>query len=142
VFIDSQGGPGAGRGLQVRRPGDAASCWLDVDAEPGTVVVNTGGLLAQWTNDEWRATPHRVVVTPEALTLPRYSIALFFDPDSEVLVECLPAFCSPERPAKYAPITSREYLLAKLAKAQQSGAAGSGVTQAGARQAHPAAVQA
>ena len=118
LFVDAAGGAEAARGLQVRRP-DGADDWLDVDAEPGTVVVNTGGLLAQWTNDAWIATAHRVVVTPAALALPRYSIALFVDPDEDVLVECLPGFCGPDRPAKYAPITSNAYLLAKLAEAQR-----------------------
>lgn len=118
LFVDSAGGPEAARGLQVRRPGSGDD-WLDVDAEPGTVLVNTGGLLAQWTNDEWIATAHRVVVTPAGLEQPRYSIALFVDPDSSVLVECLPGFCGPDKPAKYAPVTSIDYLLAKLAQAQR-----------------------
>ena len=118
LFVDAAGGAEAARGLQVRRPvgGDD---WLDVEAEPGTVLVNTGGLLAQWTNDEWCATAHRVVVTPAGLAQPRYSIAMFIDPDADVLVECLPGFCGPDRPAKYAPITSRDYLIAKLAEAQR-----------------------
>ena len=120
--MDAAGGPDAARGLQVRRPaagGGADDDWLDVVAdEPGTVIVNTGGLLAQWTNDAWVATAHRVVVTPAARTAPRYSIAFFTDPDPDVLVECLPAFCSAANPAKYAPITSQAYLLAKLATAQ------------------------
>jgi isopenicillin N synthase-like dioxygenase len=126
LFVDASGDAAAARGLQVRRPaadaahGAAASEWLDIEPEPGTVVVNTGGLLAQWTNDAWVATAHRVVITPEALTSPRFSIALFVvDPDADVLVECLPPFCGPGRPAKYAPITSKAYLLAKLAEAQQ-----------------------
>lgn len=121
LFVDASGDAAAARGLQVRRPAadGAASEWLDIEPEPGTVVVNTGGLLAQWTNDAWVATAHRVVITPEALTAPRFSIALFVDPDADVLVECLPPFCGPGRPAKYAPITSKAYLLAKLAEAQQ-----------------------
>ena len=121
LFVDAAGGAEAARGLQVRRPASAAPHgeWLDVVAdEPGTVIVNTGGLLAQWTNDAWVATAHRVVVTPAARTAPRYSIAFFTDPDPEVLVEVLPQFCSAERPAAYAPITSLDYLLAKLAAAQ------------------------
>ena len=56
--------------------------------------------------------------------MPRYSIAYFTDPDSEVLVECLPAFSGAERPVRYAPITSRDYLLAKRAEAQRSASNG------------------
>ena len=116
VFIDAaQTGGEDGGGLQVKRPDGR---WLDVPAQPGTVVVNTGGLLAQWTNDAWVATPHRVVAPPGPSPA-RFSIAYFVDPDSEVLVECLPAFCGPDRPSLYPPITSAAYLLGKLAAAQQ-----------------------
>ena len=45
--------------------------------------------------------------------------ALFVDPDEDVLVECLPGFCGPDRPAKYAPNSSKAYLLAKLAEAHR-----------------------
>jgi isopenicillin N synthase-like dioxygenase len=130
LFVDAGGGAEAARGLQVRRPHaqsrNAAAnddgSWLDVEPEAGTVIVNTGGLLARWTNDAWVATAHRVVVTDAALSQPRHSIALFVDPDAHVLVECLPAFCAPSEgcePARYVPITSEAYLLAKLAEAQQ-----------------------
>jgi isopenicillin N synthase-like dioxygenase len=122
VFVSTADGADAAKGLQVRKPGsgpDSPACWLDVTPGPGEVVVNTGGLLAQWTNDAWTATAHRVVVTPAALRQPRYSMAFFVDPDSETLIECLPRFCSATAPPKYAPITSKDYLLAKLAEAQQ-----------------------
>jgi len=118
VFVDAGGGADAASGLQVRRPGDAG--WLDVIPPPGTVVVNTGGLLARWTNDAWVATAHRVVVTPASAATARYSMAYFTDPDSEVMVECLPAYCGPSNPAKYAPISSLDYLLAKLSEAQRA----------------------
>ena len=29
-----------------------------VPAPPGTLTINIGDLLARWTNDRWRATPH------------------------------------------------------------------------------------
>ena len=123
VFVSTAGGPDAARGLQVRKPAGHVTadtdCWLDVTPGPGEVVVNTGGLLAQWTNDYWTATSHRVIVTPAALQQPRYSLAFFVDPDSEEVIECLPRFCSDAAPPRYAPITSKAYLLAKLAEAQQ-----------------------
>jgi isopenicillin N synthase-like dioxygenase len=59
-----------GGGLQVRsnsKPiSDNASSltggWVDVPAIPHTIVVNTGRLLARWTNGRYLATYHRVVV--------------------------------------------------------------------------------
>lgn len=42
-----------------------------------------GALLARLTNDNWRATAHRVIVPDlEAARQDRYSIAAFFDPDT------------------------------------------------------------
>jgi isopenicillin N synthase-like dioxygenase len=44
-------------------------------------IVNTGALMARWTNDEWRATAHRVIVNSEQVAARhRYSIAFFVDP--------------------------------------------------------------
>ena len=66
--------------------GDAG--WLDCFVPPqtsqgGSALVNTGALMARWTNDTWRATAHRVVVpTSDHARQHRYSIAAFFDPDS------------------------------------------------------------
>jgi isopenicillin N synthase-like dioxygenase len=75
------------------RPGRLADDgWLDcqVPAEMpagGAALVNTGALLSRWTNDTWRATAHRVIV-PDACAArqDRYSIACFFDPDSDSTV--------------------------------------------------------
>lgn len=121
LFVDHSGGPDGAAGLEVKQTlDDGSTRWVPVTPPPGCVVVNTGGLLARWTNDAWRATAHRVVSTRSSARAHRYSIALFNDPDADVLVDCLPQFVSEETPARYAPITSGEYLLAKLAEAQRS----------------------
>ena len=45
-------------GLEVRgRDGQ----WVSAVPIPGSYVVNVGDLLARWTNDQFRSTPHRVV---------------------------------------------------------------------------------
>src|SRR5580704_14280062 len=45
-------------GLEVRtQEGE----WIRPPAVPGTFVVNTGAMLARYSNDRFRATPHRVV---------------------------------------------------------------------------------
>ena len=62
--------------------------WQNVVVPPNGAIVNTGALMARWTNDEWRAMAHRVVVASEEMaSRSRYSIAFFVDPDKNALVE-------------------------------------------------------
>lgn len=82
------------------------------------LVVNTGALLARWTNDLWTATPHRVVVAPEAQPFSRYSIAMFIDPDAKTVCSVHDSFVAEGKEPKYPPITSIDYLLMKLREAQ------------------------
>jgi len=39
--------------------------WVAVPAIPGTLVVNIGDCMQQWTNDVWLSTVHRVVLPPD-----------------------------------------------------------------------------
>jgi isopenicillin N synthase-like dioxygenase len=45
-------------GLEVRTAEDE---WIRPPALPGTFVVNTGAMLARYSNDRFKATPHRVI---------------------------------------------------------------------------------
>ena len=82
--------------------------------ESATLLVNTGALMARWTNDTWRATAHRVVVKPEARCFHRYSIASFFDPDKKTICSVNPKFVGEGESPKYPPISSMDYLFMKL----------------------------
>ncbi|MDY7104964.1 MAG: 2-oxoglutarate and iron-dependent oxygenase domain-containing protein [Actinomycetota bacterium] len=99
-------------GLQVHTGGD----WHDVVPDPGALLANLGDLTAQWTNDRWRSTLHRVVPPPEGTTGPflRRSAAFFHDGDHDALVECLPTCQSEDNPARYPPVLAGEHLMAKL----------------------------
>jgi len=102
-------------GLQVRnRAGD----WVDVPAVPGTFTVNIGDLMAQWTNDQWVSTVHRVVNPPAELApdSARMSLVFFHQPNYDALVSCLDGCATPERPVKYAPVTSGDHLRSKFVK--------------------------
>ena len=102
-------------GLQVRG-GDGA--WCDVEPVPGTFIVNLGDLMAQWTNDRWVSTLHRVVNPPpdRRAGSRRASIAFFHQPNHDALIECLPTCRRPDEAPRYAPTTSGAHLLAKTAK--------------------------
>jgi isopenicillin N synthase-like dioxygenase len=89
-------------GLAVRMP---SGHWREVDAVPGTLLVNTGNLMVRWTNDEYLSTKHRVINTNK---VDRYSIPVFFGPSGDALIEVLPTCQGPERPALYEPITYKK----------------------------------
>jgi isopenicillin N synthase-like dioxygenase len=100
-------------GLQIVGPDGG---WHDVLPVEGAVLVNLGDLLAEWTNDRWRSTLHRVV--PPDRRAPgrarRRSVAFFHDGNYDALVECLPTCCSAENPPKYPPMLAGDHLMAKL----------------------------
>jgi isopenicillin N synthase-like dioxygenase len=99
-------------GLQIVAPDGK---WIDVIPADGALVINLGDLTAQWTNDQWRSTVHRVV-PPTATDGPavRRSAAFFLDGNWDALIECLPTCCSPTNPPRYPPVTAGEHLIAKL----------------------------
>jgi isopenicillin N synthase-like dioxygenase len=95
-------------GLEVRtREGR----WLAAPHIPNAFVCNIGDCLMRWTNDIYVSTPHRVV-NPAGRE--RYSVAFFLDPNPDAVVACLPTCATPDRPAKYAPITGADYLESRL----------------------------
>ena len=101
-----------GGGLEIQSPqGD----WLSAPYVPETLVVNLGQLMARWTNDVYRATPHRVV---NRLERDRFSIPFFFNPDHHASVECIASCTGPGRPAKYAPVLAGEHI-AELVRINQ-----------------------
>lgn len=77
LFQDNAGG------LQVQAPDGA---WIDVPPLDGAVIVNTGDIVPVWSAGTWRSTPHRVVNPPGR---DRYSIAYFFDPGMDTVIEPL-----------------------------------------------------
>ena len=94
-------------GLQAQSRDGA---WLDVPALDGAFVVNIGDALMRMTNDRWVSTPHRVANPPAGASgTRRQSIPYFHNPDPDALVQCLDAFVSADRPARYEPTSYAEY---------------------------------
>ena len=103
-------------GLQIVAPDGT---WIDVIPADDALVINLGDLTAQWTNDQWRSTVHRVVPPSAAAgsvesSAVRRSAAFFLDGNWDALIECLPTCTSATDPPRYAPVTAGDHLLAKL----------------------------
>jgi isopenicillin N synthase-like dioxygenase len=86
-------------GLEVRT---AEGEWIRPPAVPGTFVVNTGAMLARYSNDRFRATPHRVINRNDAS---RYAIPFFLGPNHDAIVDCVPTCVAPDNPPRYEPTT-------------------------------------
>lgn len=95
-------------GLQVH-PLDGG--WVDVVAPPGSLVVNLGDMLARWTNDRYRSTPHRVVTSADA---DRYSVPFFVNPDADTVVECIDSCVDDDHPCAYPPVTATQFLQGRI----------------------------
>jgi isopenicillin N synthase-like dioxygenase len=94
-------------GLQVK---NCAGQWIDAPPIEDSFVINIGDMLARWSNDLFVSTPHRVINTSGR---ERYSIPMFYDPDFDTMVECLPNCAGTGNPAKYPPTIAGEYITAK-----------------------------
>ena len=99
-------------GLQVHLDGE----WRDVVPERGTLLVNLGDLTAEWTNDRWRSTLHRVVPPPADSTgaFRRRSLAFFHEANYDTVVETIPTCVDGDHPEKYSPVVAGDHLMAKL----------------------------
>ncbi len=104
-------------GLQIVAPHGG---WVDVTPDPAAVVMNIGDALAVWTNDRWRSTLHRVVPPQATGDDPalRRSWAFFHDGNIDTVVSCLPSCLAPGEQPRYAPLTIRDHLAAKVLSAR------------------------
>ena len=96
-------------GLQVQR---IDGTWIEAPPIPGTLVVNVGDLLARWTNDAYRSTPHRVV---NSSGRERLSLVLAFDPEPSTRID--PREIFPSEATDYEATTCGDYLEWRFAKA-------------------------
>lgn len=89
-------------GLEVYRD----NTWHLVEPRPDALVVNIGDIVQVWSNDRYRASLHRVVVTPDS---ERFSAPFFFNPDYRACYEPLPSTVSADNPAHYRRINWGEF---------------------------------
>lgn len=95
-------------GLEVER---ADGTWAPVTDEPDTFVVNLGDSIAQWTNDRWRSTVHRVTTVDRT---PRQSMAFFHMANWDATIECLPTCLAPGETPRHEPVTAGPWLMSKF----------------------------
>lgn len=101
---------------------------LQIELEPGrwvspilsgknvtTAVVNTGAMLARWTNDMWKATNHRVLAEdPSQAARSRTSLVLFVNPREDTIIKPHDNFLRDNETPKYKPISAEQYLTMRL----------------------------
>lgn len=79
--------------------------WIRPPAICGTLVVNTGEMLAHYSNDRFVPTPHRVLNRSSET---RHAMPFFYGPNRQKIITCVPTCVSARNPARYKPSTSAE----------------------------------
>ncbi|TLX53248.1 2OG-Fe(II) oxygenase [Stutzerimonas nosocomialis] len=97
-------------GLQVQ---NVRGEWIDAPPIEGTYVVNIGDMMARWSNDRYKSTPHRVV---SPLGVDRYSMPFFAEPHPDTEISCLPGCHDAQNPPRYASTTCSAYMLSRFAE--------------------------
>jgi isopenicillin N synthase-like dioxygenase len=95
-------------GLQIQQPDRS---WAAVQPQPDMFVVNLGDSIAQWTNDRWRSTMHRVALTDPAA---RQSFAFFHMANWDATIACLPSCRDGDTPPRHAPVQAGPWLMRKF----------------------------
>jgi isopenicillin N synthase-like dioxygenase len=100
-------------GLQAMLPDGS---WADVRPVRGGLVINSGDLIARWTNDRWKSDFHRVINPPpqEWRRTSRLSVVLFTGPNYDAVISCLPGCASTSAPPRYQPTTCWDHVMEKI----------------------------
>ncbi|KAI5429476.1 hypothetical protein KIW84_034171, partial [Lathyrus oleraceus] len=91
-------------GLQVRKGND----WITVKPVPNAFIINIGDQIQVMSNAIYKSVEHRVIVNP---TQDRVSLAMFYNPKSDLIIQPAKELVTKERPALYPPMTYDEYRL-------------------------------
>ena len=101
-------------GLEVERRDGG---WEKVPWIPGAFSINIGDLMAEWTNDRWVSTMHRVSNPPrDKAHISKTSLLFFHQPNYDAEVECISTCHSDDNPPKYSKTTSGEHVTMKIMK--------------------------
>ncbi len=100
-------------GLQVL----IGDTWVNAPYVENSFVINIGDLMAEWTNDRWVSTIHRVG-NPERLEdamSDRLSLIFFHQPNYDAVIDVIESCCGPDNPPKYETTTSGAHITRKIA---------------------------
>lgn len=86
--------------------GEQREVWLTAPVVPDALVVNTGELLRQWSNDRFVSVKH--FVPPHRGDRDRYSVPFFFNATADYPMECLPSCQGPGNPPRYPAVSYLE----------------------------------
>lgn len=92
-------------GLEIQARDGA---WIAAEPMAGALLVNGGEILNIWSNGRFIATPHRVLAPKRE----RYTIAFFYNPDWDVVVEPLAACIDETHPPRFPPVMFLDHLCA------------------------------
>ena len=85
--------------------------WVEVDSIPGVFIVMAGEALQRLSNGQIYAAKHKVDFTG---TMPRYSLAFFYDPNPEAILEPLKCFKKNSSPLYKAKVAGHKGVIRKL----------------------------
>ena len=86
--------------------------WIEAPPIPGTLVCNIGDLLAQWSNNRFTSTKHRVI---NRTSHARYSIPVFFDPHTDTVIDPIDLGVSADN-SLFEPVCTGEYIMGRNTK--------------------------
>ncbi|XP_028764397.1 probable 2-oxoglutarate-dependent dioxygenase At5g05600 [Neltuma alba] len=89
-------------GLQVRKD----DRWISVKPLPNAFIINLGDQLQIVSNEIYKSVEHKVVVNSKS---DRVSLAFFYNPKSDVVIEPAKELVTEERPPLYPPMTFDQY---------------------------------
>ncbi|KAF5766896.1 putative anthocyanidin synthase [Helianthus annuus] len=89
-------------GLQVRKDDQ----WITVKPVHNAIILNIGDQLQVLSNAKYKSVEHRVVVNPNE---ERVSLAYFYNPRNEMLIQPISELVTSESPALYPPMIFEEY---------------------------------
>jgi isopenicillin N synthase-like dioxygenase len=97
------------RGLLVKMP-DGAWVAPPESQEPfGAFVINLGDLMPRWTQDKWKATPHKVTAGPGERARGRMTIPFFGLVNATTRLEAILSCCEEGVEVKYEPILAGQF---------------------------------